>query len=117
MFFSGIESCRHAQLKRYIREERDLMKSLAQFNKDKSKRLSEDEQYFLRYTPGDGITMLSYCDLQSQGGRSRDGDSEGNQNDVMKFEFKSSEPLEKIDRDSQKEEEEERETYHFGDGE
>lgn len=64
MIIPGIESCRQAQSRRFRREKRDLLKSLAQFDTEKLHRLNEDEQYFLGSSSGDELRMLSNYDFE-----------------------------------------------------
>eukprot|EP00794_Sanderia_malayensis_P009649 gene9649-10637_t len=61
----GIESCRNAQVQKYRKEEKELRKTLEKINLEKSKHLSEEEQFFCDYSPGDGIGMISFCDLST----------------------------------------------------
>ncbi len=65
-YFKGIESCRNAQAQQYRKEERELWKTLEKISLEKSKHVSEEEQYFSNYSPGDGIAMISLCDLSNQ---------------------------------------------------
>eukprot|EP00795_Rhopilema_esculentum_P006304 gene6304-11728_t len=101
----SIDSCRHAQFLKFRREEKLLLKTLAKFDKEKSKHISEDEQFFLKYSPGDGVTMLSYSDLLS-------GDGEGKEEENQDFAQSDQEDLDRwevcqdeiISQDEKKEE-------------
>ena len=44
------------------------MKTIAEFNKEKSRSVDEDDRYFLDCIPGDGITLLSVSPLSSSKG-------------------------------------------------
>ena len=82
--FLGIESSKSLQFKKYKQEQRDLLKTLAQLEKEKHKTIDEDEQYFVDNIPGDGITMLSVSPQSSNRGDDDSLEDEAEREEVLR---------------------------------